>query len=154
MKDVLCKLFGFLKYILLIIAFGLVFYCIMVTYSRLNKPLTDAINVFLPFVLVLIVFVATLVMRCKSVGNNLLFNFVAVFAFVITIIVCLRSIFDTNMLLFYKYGINFNPSFFADNLSAVKAMLYMIFGANVLLIIRDLVEGKKKDTVKKVNEAK
>ena len=61
MKDVLGILFGFLKYILLVISFGLVFYGIMSTYSRLDKPLTDAVTVFIPFALVLLVFIINLI---------------------------------------------------------------------------------------------
>lgn len=152
MKDILCKIFGFFKYILLVIAFGFVFYCINVTYSRLEKPLTDAINVFIPFAFVLLMFFITLIVKSKSVGRNLLFNFVSVFVFLITIVICLRSIFDTNMILFHRYGINFNPSFFSDNLSMIESMLYMIGGANAILLVCDLINRKPKDkkSVKKV----
>ncbi len=143
MKDVLAKLFGFLKYLLLIISFGLVFFGIMTTYSRLNKSLLDAIGVFLPFALVLLVFIVSMVMNSKLANSKLLFNFVSCLAFTVTIIIGLRSMFDKNMLLYYKYQINFNPTFFADNLSAIEFMLYMIFASNVLLIICDLLKKKK-----------
>lgn len=143
MIDILSKLFGFLKYILLVVAFGLVFYCIMVTYSRLEKPLTDAVNVFIPFAFVLLVFVIGIIIRGDAISKNLLFNFTCVFAFVVMILICLRAMFDTNMILFYRYGVNFNPAFFADNLSAIEVMLYMIGGANVLLIICNLLNRKK-----------
>lgn len=151
MKDILCKFFGFFKYILLVVAFGLVFYCINVTYARLEKPLSDAINVFIPFGFVLLMFIITLIVKSKSVGKNLLFNFVSVFVFLITIVVCLRSIFDTNMILYYRYGINFNPAYFSDNLSMIESMLYMIAGANVLLLICDIF-NKKPNSKKVVSE--
>lgn len=144
MKDVLAKLFGFLKYILLIISFGLIFFGIMTTYSRLEKPLTDAVSVFLPFGLVLLSFIATMIMNSNLYNSKLLFNFVSCLVFIVTIIIGLRSMFDKNMLLFYKYQINFNPTFFADNLSAIEFMLYMIFTANVLLIICDLLTKSNK----------
>lgn len=144
MKDILCKFFGFFKYILLVVAFGLVFYCINVTYARLEKPLSDAINVFIPFGFVLLMFIITLIVKSKSVGKNLLFNFVSVFVFLITIVVCLRSIFDTNMILYHRYGINFNPAYFSDNLSMIESMLYMIGGANVVLLICDIINKKPK----------
>jgi hypothetical protein len=143
MKDVLASLFGFLKYLLLIISFGLVFFGIMTTYSRLNKSLLDAIGVFLPFALVLLVFIISMIMHSKLSKSKLLFNFVSCFVFVVTIIIGLRSMFDKNMLLYYKYQINFNPTFFADNLSAIEFMLYMIFVSNVLLIICDILKKKK-----------
>ena len=100
MKDILSKVFGFLKYILLIVSLGLVLFGIMTTYSRLNKPLLEAVSVFVPFVLVLLVFVVSLVMRSKLSDSKLLFNFVSCFVFVVTIIIGLRSMFDKNMLLF------------------------------------------------------
>lgn len=144
MKEILAKLFGFLKYILLVISFGLVLFGIMTTYSRLEKPLTDAIGVFLPFLLVLLSFLVTLIMGSKLSNSNLLFNFVSCFVFVDTIIIGLRSMFDKSMLLYYKYQINYNPSFFSDNLSAIEVMLYMVFAANVILIICDLLTKDKK----------
>ena len=143
MKDVLAKLFGILKYILLIVSFGLVFFGIMTTYSRLNKSLLDAVGVFLPFALVLIVFIISMVMGSKLSNSKLLFNFVSCLVFAVTIVIGLRSIFDKNMLLFYKYQINFNPTFFSDNLSAIEFMLYMIFISNVILIICDILNKRK-----------
>lgn len=144
MKEILCKFFGFFKYILLIVAFGLVFYGIMITYGRLEKPLTEAVDVFVPFAFVLLIFIVTLIVKSKSVGENLLFNFVAVFVFIVIIIVCLRAMFDTNMILFYRYGIDYNPAFLSDNLSAIEAMLYMIGGANVVLLLCDFIKREKK----------
>lgn len=151
MKDILSSVFGFLKYFLLIAAFGLVFYCINITYARLEKPLSEAVGVFIPFGFVLLMYIVNLVIRSKSVKGNLLFNFVSVFVFSITIVICLRAMFDSNMILFERYGINFNPAYFADNLSMVESMLYMIGGANVLLVLCDIIgkERKKKNKDKK-----
>ena len=153
MEKVLSRLFGFLKFILLVIAFGLTFYGIMVTYARLEKPLTDAVPVFLPFAFVLVMFFVSMFIGSKNVKDNLLFNFVSVAVFLITIIICLRSMFDTNMILFKRYGINYNPTFLTDNLSAIKAMLYMLGASNILLLICDILEkGKKNKVVASSNE--
>lgn len=143
MKVLLCRLFGFFKYLLLVISFGLVLYGIMATYSRLEKPLTDAGGVFIPFVLVLVVFIVNLFVKGKNVRENLFFNFVSCFVFVVSIIICLRAMLDKNMILFYKYQINFNPSFFADNLSAIEILLYMIAVSDIILIICDLISKEK-----------
>ena len=144
MKDVLSKLFGFFKYILLIVSFGLVLYGIMVTYNRLGKPLTDAISTFIPFGFVLIMFIVSLIVKNND-NNKLLFNFVSCFTFIIIIVICLRSMYDKKMLLYYKYQINFNPAFFADNLSAIEMLLYLIGTANLLLVIYSLLNKKKKN---------
>ncbi len=151
MKDILCKILGFLKYILLIAAFGLVFYGIIVTYGRLEKPLVESIPVFIPFGVVFLLFIITLIMRAKTVSKNLLFNFVSVFVFVVTIIICLRAMFDTNMILFHKYSINYNPAFFSDNLSAIEAMIYMLGVANLILLVCDLLN---KDNKSRKNNSK
>ena len=152
MRDILSKLFGFLKYILFIAAFGLVLFCIMKTYARLQKPLTDAIDVFIPFGIVIILFVIGLATRSKSVGKNLLFNFVCTIVFVFTIVICLRSMFDTNMILYHRYNISFNPAFFSDNLSAVVPMLYMIASADLILLICDFINREKVVKVKEVHK--
>lgn len=148
MKEVLCKVFSFLKYILLIVSFGLVFYCLLNTYSRLDKPISDGFNVFLPFGLLLITFLIGLVSKAKYVSKSLLFNFVAVFVFITAIIVCLRAMYDTNMFLYFKYEIDFNPSYFSDNLSFMLMELYMLFAANVILLIASFVDKDKKKITK------
>ena len=145
MRELLCKIFSFLKYILLIVSFGLVFYGIINTYGRLEKPLTEAISIFVPFGVVLLLFLINLFTRSKYTSTSLLFNFVSVFAFVVIIIICLRSMFDTNMILFHRYGIDYNPSFFADNLEVICAMLYMIGASNVILLICDILDKDKKN---------
>lgn len=152
MKDILSKLFGFFKYILLIIAFGLVLYGIMVTYSRLEKSLMEAINVFVPFGLVLVTFLLTLILGSKKISKNLMFNFVCCLTFTVTIIVCIRAMFDKNMILYYRYQLNYNPAYFADNLSAIEVMLYMIAASNIFLLISDLLTRKKK--IKSIDEKK
>ncbi|MDO4368972.1 MAG: hypothetical protein Q4C29_00315 [bacterium] len=146
MKNVLCKFFSFLKYILLVVSFGLVFYCLLTTYARLEKPLTDGINVFIPFVLVLLSFLVSLITRAKYVSKSLMFNFVT------AIVICLRAMYDTNMFLYYKYEINFNPSYFSDNLSFILIELYMLFGANVILLIASFIDKERKDSKKKIAE--
>ena len=152
MKDILSKVFGFFKYILLVVSFGLVLYGIMMTYSRLEKSLGEAINVFLPFGFVLITFLLTLITRSKKVGNSLMFNFVSCFVFFIIIIICFRAMFDKSMILYYRYQMKFNPAYFADNLSAIEVMLYMLGAANLLLVLSDLLTRKK--YVKTISENK
>lgn len=143
MKDILSKLFGFLKYILLTVSFGLVLYGIMITYSRLEKSLGEAIDVFIPFGFVLLTFLLTLITRSKKASNSLIFNFVSCFVFLVIMIICFRAMFDKSMILYYKYQMKFNPAYFADNLSAIEVMLYMLGASNLLLIISDLLTRKK-----------
>lgn len=147
MEKILSKLFGFLKYILLIASFGLVFFGIIKTYVRLEKPLTDAIDIFIPFVFVLLMYIINMFKKNKYVTDNLFFNFVSVVVFIVIIIIGLRSLLDTNMILWHKYNTEFNPAYFADNLSLVTSLLYMIGAANVLLFICGLVDRDKKKKI-------
>lgn len=148
MKEILSKLFSFLKYLLLIGSFGLVLFGIMTTYSRLDKSLSEAVEVFIPFGFVLVVFLINIIVKSKTIGKNLLFNFVSCLVFSVTILICLRAMFDKGMLLYYKYGLNFNSAYFADNLSVIEFMLYLVGGANIVLLLVELLNNKKdKDVV-------
>ncbi len=144
MSELLCRIFGFLKYVLLVGAFILVFMGILKTYGRLEKPLTDAIPVFIPFALLFISFCVGLLSRNQKVKNDLLFNFCSFFSLAVIIIFSLRAMFDKNMILFERYEINFNPAYFSDNLSFALAMLYLLFVANVILLICGFIDKKKK----------
>lgn len=151
MGNLLNKLFSFLKYFLLIVAFGLVFFGIMKTYDRLDKSLIEAVDVFIPFAFVLVMYMINLGFKNKYISQNLFFNFVSVLVFLVIILIGLRSLFDTNMILWYRYNIDFNPAYFADNISLIQILLYMLGGANVVLLICGIIDRDKK---KKVNNDK
>ena len=141
MEKILSKLFNFFKYILLVVSFGLVFYELMVTLGRLEKPVTDGIEFFVPFAILLVLFLVNLFVKSKYISNNLLFNFVCCMVFIAIIIICLRAKFDTGMILYYKYNIKFNPAYFSDNLSLIKTMLYMLCAVNGLLLVCHFVDA-------------
>ena len=115
----------------------------MVTHSRLGKPLSDSMDIFFPFLFVFVIFLANLFIRNKSISENLFFNFVSVLVFSLIILICYRSMFDTNMLLYHKYDIKYNPSFFSDNLSAIKVMLYMLGASDIILLGCDFIGRKR-----------
>lgn len=147
MKEILSKLFSFLKYILLVVAFGLVLFGIMTTYSRLDKSLSEAVEVFIPFAFVLVVFLINIITRSKTISQNLLFNFVSCLVFSVTILICLRAMFDKGMLLYYKYGLKFNPAYFADNLSVIEFMLYLLGGSDIVLLLVELLSKRNDKSV-------
>lgn len=153
MNNIFSKFFFFLRYILIVIAFLLVLWGIMFTYQRLEKPLSEAINVLLPFLLVFIVFIVNLFVAKKSCSENLLFNFGSVLIMLVIILIGLRAKFDTNMLVYHKYNISYNSAYLADNLAMIESMLYIVFGSNILLIIGGLSskKEKKKDIKDKSN---
>lgn len=147
MKKIISKMFNFLKFILMFIAFALIFIGVLFTYKRLDKSLTDAINIFIPFALVFILTVVNIIYKKSKSSENLLFNFASVLVYTVIIIIGLRAKFDTNMLLYYKYKINYNPSYLADNLSSVKALLYCLSASNIFLIISSLLKSKDENMI-------
>lgn len=154
MKIVFSRLLGFLKYLLLVISFALVFYGIVVTYRRLEKDIVEAIPILIPFVLVLVVFIINIFIKSKVIRDNLLYNSISVIVFLSIIVICLRAKFDTGMMLYYKYGIDFNPAYFADNLSTIQMMLYTLAGSNVLFMLSTLFVDKKENKELKVEDEK
>ena len=142
MKQILSKLFGFFKIVLFVISLGMVLYGVLITYNRLDKPFISSFPIFLPFILVLITIVISFFIKNKE--DNLLFNFVSTIVFITIIVICVRSKFDSNMILYYKYKIGFNPTFFSDNLSLIEAMLYLLGISNILLIISSKISVKTK----------
>lgn len=144
MSKILSRLFNFIKYLLLVISFMLILYGVMVMYKRLDKSMLEAIPLFIPFVLVLIIFIANAFVKSNIIRDNLLFNFTAVLIFIAIIIIGYRAWFDKNMLVFYKYGIDYNPLYLSDNLSTIKTCLYVLFASNLLFLISIFFEDKKK----------
>ena len=143
MSKIFSRFFSFLKYLLLLVAFALTLLGIMATYKRLEKSLVEAIPTFLPFLLLLLTYIVNLFIKSKVIKNNLLYNLTSVLVLGVVIIIGVRAKFDTGMLLYYKYKINYNPLYFSDNLAAVRLMLYCLTGANVLYMVSSIFERKK-----------
>lgn len=142
MIKIFSRLFYYLKYLLLIVAFGLVFFGIIMTYKRLDKSLVESIPVFVPFLFVFIVFLANMFIRKVSLKDHAFYNFTCCFVLGVIIYICLRAKFDTNMLLYYKYKIDFNSLYFSDNVGFIKLMLYFIGSANIFLLIEERLKLK------------
>lgn len=149
MKVFFSRFLGFLKYVLLIVSFALVFYGILVTYKRLDKNILEAIPLFIPFFVILVVYIINLFIKSNIIKDNLFYNAVSAIVFVVIIIILIRAKFDTGMILYYKYAIDFNPAYFADNLSTIQMMLYTLAGSNVLLMLSTLFDEKKVKVVEK-----
>lgn len=143
MKILLSKLFNIIKFILMFISFALILIGVLFTYKRLEKSLLESINIFLPFILIIILTVINMFNKKAKVNENILFNFTSILVFLSIIIIGLRSKFDTNMLLYHKYQINYNPSYLADNLSSIKVLLYCLAGSNIFLLIQPLFSEKE-----------
>ncbi len=150
MKKIINGLCSFLKYVCLIISFGLTLFIILRMYTRLNKSLTEAIFIFLPYFLLLILFIVNSFWKKEGVTKNIFYNITATLVFATNIFVCYRAVFDKNMLFnnIQKMGVNFN--YFNDYLSFNRIMLYGLIIANIVFMF--LPTHKDKDRVDKVKE--
>lgn len=146
MTSIINKIFGILKYILLIISFVLTLYIIIYMYHRLNKSLIQSYKIFIPFIMIFILFCTNFLFNKKKVQKNLFYNITCCLVFSLIIFVDYRTIFDTYMLANSKLGYNINFNYFNDFLIPLKIMLYGLSIINVLLMIN--FKSKKNLTVK------
>lgn len=145
MIAILNKIFSVLKYILLAAAFCLSFYIIVAMYDRLGRNLTEAIEVFLPFILLFILFFINLILRQKGVTKNIFYNMTCTVALSTIIFIGLRSILDTNLIFNARFGYGINFVYFNDNIQFIKIILYGLCIGNIFLIF-----GYKKPKTKKI----
>ena len=134
MKKLLNYLFYFLKFILLIGCFVSTLYIIVYMYQRLHKDLSESIQVFLPYVVIFVLFAINLIARQKGVNNNIFYNITCCLVFA-TILFCgYRAIFDKHMIMNAKLGYEINFNYYADVISPMKIMIYGLCIANLCLM--------------------
>lgn len=140
MKKILNGTFMFLKFILLILGFGLSFFIVLSMYKRVDKNLVESIPIFTPYIIILLIFFINIIFGQKSVNRNLFYNLTCCLVFSCIVIVCLRAILDKNMLLNSIMGYNINFSYFNDFISFMKIMLYGLSLANIFFMIHEKEE--------------
>ncbi len=140
MKKLLNGLFYFLKFLFYFSAFSLTLFIVVQMYQRLGKDIIDSFKIFIPYLLILILFVINLFARQKSVTQNIFYNITCTLVFVTIIVVGLRSMFDENMVLREQLGRNINFNFFDYFIPFMKIMLYGLSISNIFLMFT----GKKK----------
>lgn len=140
MKKILNGIFMLLKFILLILGFGLSFFIVLSMYKRVDKNLVESIPIFTPYIIILLIFFINIIFGQKSVNRNLFYNLTCCLVFSCIVIVCLRAILDKNMLLNSIMGYNINFSYFNDFISFMKIMLYGLSLANIFFMIHEKEE--------------
>lgn len=140
MKKILNEIFMLLKFILLILGFGLSFFIVLSMYKRVDKNLVESIPIFTPYIIILLIFFINIIFGQKSVNRNLFYNLTCCLVFSCIVIVCLRAILDKNMLLNSIMGYNINFSYFNDFISFMKIMLYGLSLANIFFMIHEKEE--------------
>lgn len=135
MVKILNLIFSFLKFILLIIGFGVSFFIVLSMYSRVGRSLISSIYIFLPFVILLVFYTINHLFHQNVVTQNVFYNITSVLAFTVIDFVCYRAICDKQMVLneIMGYGINF--SYFEDFLPFMLVFIYGLIISNVLFLI-------------------
>jgi hypothetical protein len=138
MIKILNAIFGFLKYILIFVAFGLTLYIMLGMYMRLNKSMISAISIFIPYLVLLILFCINIFKRQKGVLNNTFYNITCVLAFTTIIFVAARAIWDTSMVLNSIMGYKIDFAYFSDFIVFMKTLLYGLSIANIcFMFVKD-----------------
>lgn len=152
MKKILNYLFLVLKFILLIISFGLTFYIVLSMYSRIEKNIINSLPIFIPFLLTLVLFCINILFKQKTLNNNLFYNLTCCLVFMTICIVSIRAIFDKNMILNQIMGYNINFAYFNDFIGFMKIMLYGLIISNIIFIltITKNTNSNKKPIAKKI----
>lgn len=133
MLNLLNKMFFYGKIFLHIIVFSISLYILLMMHDRYNFSAFSIIMVFIPMVLVLISFVINFFF---DKGNkNILFNLANFIVLLSILIICLRTLFDKNMIMGIKENINFY--FFQNHLKQIKILCYLIFIGNGLILFQE-----------------
>ena len=135
MIKLLNKILFYTKIVVLLIAFVITLYILLIRMDTNGLSALSIFPLFIPLFLILITFVFSFFL---NVGNdNLFFNLSCVLVLLAIIIIDYRTIFDGNIISNTKIKLNF----FDLQTSKMKIMLYLTFISNILLMF---YEKKKK----------
>lgn len=149
---ILNKLIYYLKNILLPILLIATIFIVMMMYNRLEKDvfganLQEFISVIFPFILLLILYILNSSLHQNEVKNNIFYNITSLIVMITILIFCYRTKFDKNLIFWHKYEYNMNFNYFADQLSAIKIMLYGLSVGNILLMISNYIKEEKDEKI-------
>lgn len=148
MTKIINVFFSILKFLLLLVSFMVTFYIIMNMYHRLEKNLADCVPTMLPFIILLFLFIINFIFKQRSVNSCLFYNVSCCLAFAIILFAAYRSIVDETMVMMLKLGYHINFNYFADVIAPMKAMLYLLIVANILIMIIGKLDSLKKKKLK------
>lgn len=137
------------KFLLLFCSFALTFYVILNMYHRLEKSFFEALDIFIPYLILFILFSINHIFEQKNVTSNLFYNLTSCLVFLTFIVVGYRAIFDVNMVMNGKTDYNINFGYFADFVAPMKSMMFLLIGSNILLIISNFFGNNKSSNSKK-----
>ncbi len=150
MKRILNGCFYVLKWILLFGSFAFTLYIVTFMYKRLEKSMIESIPVFLPYLILFILFSINLVLNQKAVKNDLFYNFTCCFVFALFIYVGYRAVFDSYMVARIPLGYEINFNYYSDMISPLQIMLYGLSASNILLMFTGTKKKEKVESTVKV----
>lgn len=148
MKKILNTFFCFFKFILLILSFGISLYIILSMYKRIDKNIIESLPVFIPYIVLLLLFFINISLNQKTVNQNIFYNLTCCFVFGCVCMIGIRAILDDNMLLNEIMGYNINFSYFSDFISFMKIMIYGLIISNICFMIHE--KDKEEMIAKKI----
>ena len=150
MKQIFNGLFYFLKFLLFIASFALTLFIIVQMYRRLGKNIMESVKVFLPYLIIILLFVVNLFAKQESVTKNIFYNLTCTLVFTTIILVGLRAMYDSNMVLREQLGRNINFNYFGYFIPFMKIMLYGLSISNIFFMFTGKSRKKKKEIVEQV----
>lgn len=156
MKKIFNGLFYGLKFLLLIAAFALSLFIFLRMNMRLDKSLVSVLPQFIPFVILLILFIVNMLFKQEGVTKCLFYNLTCCLVLTTIVLVSLRAIMDTNMVLNGKYGYGIDFNFFDNFLAYIDIMVYGLIISNILFMFKEKdkeVESDKSNKSKKLKRA-
>ena len=132
MKKIINRILFVSKMFLFLFSFLMCFYLFLLMNNYDKFSVLSIILGFLPFFLVLLVFVFSWAFK-KGVDNTI-FNIVNLLAFIVILFVLIRTFFDKNMVYIVNKKINYY--YFHHELPMIKTLLYLILLGNVLMLKR------------------
>ncbi len=144
MKKAINKFLLVFKYLLFFISVSMTLYITLFMYERVDKDIIESYLIFIPYVLLLALFIINIFAEQSNVINHIFYNITCNLCFATTIFVCYRTIFDTNMVLNSIMGYKINFNYFANYIPYMKVMLYILSLANILLMIANKSQVKAK----------
>ena len=141
-------LLNFIKVVLILVSFTLVSYISLFMYKDLNKDilhnyLLEFSLILLPFIILIFIYIYTLISKNKTVNENMYFSLVNFICLSAILVICLRTIFDKNIVEHYLHDVSISYNYFTDYLSFIKVMIYSLIISHLLLIIKSKSIKKK-----------
>ena len=131
MNNIVNKLLFYAKVIFLLIAFIVTLYILFMKMDIEGNSILSIIQLFIPLLLVLIVFVFSFFLNYGN--DSMFFNVGCVLVLIAIIVIDYRTIFDKNIVSQYKLNINY----FDSQVMYIKIMLYLTFIGNLMLIFKE-----------------